>query len=69
MFSRPNNKVWGDFYNANIERVFNALSGEGDALLKSKVKKLFNIDTVDIAYDCMNAELDAPATVIRHGDA
>lgn len=69
LYFRPDNKVSRDFYNSTVESIFNAVSGKEDALLLSKMKKVFEKDVVDVAADCVLADLDAPTSVIRHGDA
>lgn len=69
LYFRPHDKVSRDFYNASLESIFSAVSGKDDALLLSKMKKVFEKDVVDVAADCVLGDLDAPTTVIRHGDA
>lgn len=70
LYFRPDNKLSRDFYNSTVEFIFDAVSGKEDALLLSKMKKAFEKDAVDVAADCVIAELATSTTdVIRHGDA
>lgn len=56
-----------DFFNKQGEHVFNSVSGEEDADVLAKAKKLYECDAYDVAADCL--EKVGPATVISHGDA
>lgn len=69
LYFRPNHKVSRDFYNSTVETMYNVVSGEEDAPLLSKLKKVFEKEATDVASDCNDVDLDTPVSVIRHGDA
>lgn len=57
------------FFNNQSESVFKVVSGENDAHLLAKVKKLYEQEAIDIAADCLELKSTDGATVISHGDA
>lgn len=55
-------------FTKQAELAFDAVSGEGDAYLLSKVKKLYEKEGIDIGAECLNLKLTGSASVISHGD-
>lgn len=61
-FDDPYKRV---FFNKHVDAIFKLLSGEEDAYLLEKMRKLFKKDAIDIAAECLSTEL---GSVITHGD-
>lgn len=51
-------------YNKQVEVICNVLNNEGDALLRVKVKKVFENDVFDVAYECLDLKGTDPDSVI-----
>lgn len=69
LYFRPNNQVSRNFYNSTVETLYNVVSGKEDAVLLSKLKKVFEKEAADVAAECNNVDLDTPVSIIRHADA
>lgn len=69
IFVRREDDHLREFFNKQSEFVFKSVSGEEDAELLAKAKKMYERDVIDVAADCIDLKLIGSATVITHGDA
>lgn len=68
LFIRRDDAFFRAYFNKQVESAFNAVSGEEDAHLLAKLKKLFEKEALDIAADCIDDSSNDPASIIAHGD-
>lgn len=68
LFARRDEPIVRDYFSKSMEDIYDVILSDEDAILRSKMKKMLNKDAIDVAYDCVDASLAGPATVIAHGD-
>lgn len=68
IFMRKDDKNLCDYFAKQSEAVMKVLSGEKDAHLLAKVKKLFERTPMEIAADCVDPKLAGQSAIITHGD-
>lgn len=69
LFVRRDEPFLRVYFNKQVESAMNAVSGEKDAHLLAKLKKLFEeTEALDIACDCLDDSLKESACIITHGD-
>lgn len=69
MCIQTDNALLRDYFNRETEKIANVLVGEDDAKYQAKLKKVFEIDAIDMAAECLDIEKTGPASVITYGDA
>lgn len=68
IFIRKDDKNLCDYFAKQSEMAIKVLSGENDAHLLTKVKKLFEREAMDIAASCVDTKSAGKSAIITHGD-